>query len=109
MPKSISISLPHALGVAEAKRRVQDQLDRLRTEYVDQIGHSQVNWAGDQAKVDVSALGQAASATIDVLPDSLRIEVALPWVLAALSNKVQGFLQSNASDALRIGNTSKKT
>ncbi len=103
MAKTISITMPHALGAAEAKRRVQDQLDRMRAEYVDKIGHSQVNWSGDQAKVDVSALGQAARATIDVLPDSLRIEVELPWFLAALSGKVQGLLRSNASDALRIG------
>lgn len=108
MPKSISITLPHALGVAEAKRRVQDQLERMRAEYVDKIGHSQVNWSGDQAKVDVAALGQSASATIDVLPDTLRIEVELPWFLAALSSKVQGFLQTNATDALRLTRTSQK-
>jgi putative polyhydroxyalkanoate system protein len=105
MPKTISITLPHDLGTAEAKRRVQDQLDRLRKEYVDKIGQSQVNWTGDQAKVDVSALGQAASATIDVLPDTLRVEVELPWVLAALSSKVQSFLTANASDALRLTHT----
>ncbi len=107
MQKTISITLPHALGVTEAKRRVQDQLERMRTEYVDKIGHSQVSWAGDEAKVDVAALGQAASATIAVLPDALRIEVQLPWILAALSSKVQGFLQSNATDALRLTHTPK--
>ncbi|WP_020173950.1 polyhydroxyalkanoic acid system family protein [Methyloferula stellata] len=105
MPKTISISLPHDLGTEEAKRRVQDQLERLRKEYVDKVGQSQVNWAGDQAKVDVSALGQAASATIDVLPDTLRIEVELPWVLAALSTRVQSFMTSHASDALRLTHT----
>jgi hypothetical protein len=107
MQKTISITLPHALGVAEAKRRVQDQLERMRKEYVDKVGHSQVSWTGDEAKVDVAALGQAASATIAVLPDALRIEVELPWVLAALSSKVQGFLQANASDALRLTHTKK--
>jgi hypothetical protein len=105
MPKTISITLPHDLGTAEAKRRVQDQLDRLRHEYVDKIGQSQVNWTGDLARVDVSVLGQAAGATIDVFPDMLRIEVELPWVLAALSNKVQTFLTSNATDALRLTHT----
>ncbi len=105
MPKTISITLPHDLGTAEAKRRVQDQIERMRKEYVDKIGQSQVNWTGDQAKVDVSALGQAASATIDVLPDTLRIEVELPWILAALTSKVQSFLTSNASDALRLTHT----
>jgi putative polyhydroxyalkanoate system protein len=107
MPKTISITLPHDLGVAEAKRRVQQQMDRLCAEYVDKIGRSQVNWTGDTAKFDVSALGQNSSGSIAVLPDSLKIDVELPWIMAALSNKVQGFLNSNASEALRIG-VSKK-
>jgi putative polyhydroxyalkanoate system protein len=102
MAKSISITLPHTLGVAEAKRRVQDQIERLRTEYIDKIGQSQIGWAGDQARISVSALGQTAAGTIDVLPDSLRIEVKLPWVMAAISGKLQGFLTTNAADALRL-------
>jgi hypothetical protein len=107
MPKSISITLPHDLGVAEAKRRIQQQMDRLCAEYVDKIGHSRVSWTGDEAKFDVSALGQNSSGSIAVFPDSLKIDVQLPWVLAALSSKVQGFLNSNASEALRIGTTKK--
>jgi hypothetical protein len=99
--------LPHALGVAEAKRRVQAQMDRLCVEYVDKIGHSRVNWTGDTAKFDVTALGQNSTGSIAVFSDSLKIDVQLPWVLAALSGKVQGFLNSNASDALRIGTTKK--
>jgi hypothetical protein len=108
MPKSISITLPHTLGAAEAKRRVEEQINRVCAAYVDKIGHSRVSWTGDEAKFDVSALGQASSGTIAVFPDSLRIDVQLPWVLAALSGKVEGFLKSNATDAIRIGNTSKK-
>ena len=33
------------------------------------------------------ALGQSAAGTIEVLEDSLRIEVTLPWLLAKLSEK----------------------
>jgi hypothetical protein len=38
-----------------------------------------------------------------VLKDLLRIDVQLPWVLAAISGKLQQFISSNAGDALRIG------
>jgi putative polyhydroxyalkanoate system protein len=107
MPKTISITLPHDLGAAEAKRRVQEQMDRLCAEYVDKIGRSQVNWTGDTATFDVSALGQNASGSIAIFPDSLKVDVQLPWIMAALTNKVQGFLNSNASEALRIGTTKK--
>jgi len=108
MPKTVSITLPHNLGAAEAKRRVQAQMDRLCAEYVDKIGHSRVTWTGDSAKFDVSALGQVSNGTIAVFQDSLRIDVQLPWILAALSGKVQGFLNTNATDALRLTNMSKK-
>jgi len=105
MAKTIGITVPHALGVAEAKRRVDAEITRLRSEYVDKIAQSSIAWDGDQAKVFVAALGQSANGTINVLPDTIRIEVELPWMLAALSSKVEGLLQSKASDALRLTHT----
>jgi hypothetical protein len=66
-----------------------------------------VTWAGDVATVHVRALGQAASAQITVLKDLLRIDVQLPWLLAALAGKVQQVIARNANDALRIGQASK--
>jgi hypothetical protein len=46
--------------------------------------------------------------TILVVKDSVRIEVQLPWLLAALTGKIQGVLQSNAEDTLRIGHSPPK-
>jgi len=106
MAKTISITIPHDLGVAEAKRRVQEQIDRFRAEYVNKIAHSEVSWTDDQAKVNVAALGQTASAVIAVTLDKVRIDVELPWILAALSSKVEALVTSNASDALRLTHSS---
>jgi hypothetical protein len=41
------------------------------------------------------------------LDDALRI-VQLPWILAALTTKIQGILKSNAEESLRIGHTPPK-
>jgi hypothetical protein len=70
---------------------------------VDKIAHSEVAWTGNKADVRVSVLGQIITAQIYVLDDSLRIEVQLPLILAALSNKIQDVLTSNAKDSLRLG------
>jgi hypothetical protein len=102
MSKTIAIILPHDLGIAEAKRRVDSQIERLRAQYVDKIAHSTVDWTDDQAKVFVAALGQSATGLISVFADSIRIEVELPWMLAALSGKIEGLLQSTASESLRL-------
>jgi hypothetical protein len=52
----------------------------------------------------VVAFGQTATAQVYVLDDALRIEVQLPWILAALA----GILKSNAEESLRIGHTPPK-
>jgi hypothetical protein len=49
------------------------------------------------------------TAQIDVLPDSVRIEAQLPWLLAALGEKAKGFLTNNAKESLKISYTPPKS
>jgi hypothetical protein len=50
-------------------------------------------WAGDHLQFRVSALGQVASGTIDVADDH-RLDVALPWLLAQLVEKMQPVIRN---------------
>lgn len=109
MSKSIVVTLPHTLGVETAKKRIMERIDALRAAYVDKVARSEVRWTDNRADLRVEALGQTATAQILVLSDSLRIEVQLPWVLSALSGKVQDLLASNAEESLRIGHTPPKS
>jgi hypothetical protein len=43
------------------------------------------------------------------MSDALRIEVQLPWILAALTGKIQGVLKTKAEESLRIAYTPPKT
>ena len=107
MSRSITMSFPHELGVAEAKRRIGERFDLLKREYVDKIGKADIAWVSDTAHLDVSAIGQRATAEIEVKAAEIRVEVHLPWLLAAMASKVEGLLKSNAKDTLRIGTTKK--
>jgi hypothetical protein len=108
MSKSIVVSVPHNLGAEAAKKRIAERLDLLRSTYIDKLGYSEINWTGDRADLRVVAFGQTVTGQIDVMPDSLRIEAQLPWILNALAGKIQGVLNSNAQDSLRIGFTPPK-
>lgn len=108
MPSSITVTVPHNLGVEKAKQRLAERLAKLQREYVDKVAHSEVTWAGDVAHVRVNALGQTASAQITVLADMARVEVQLPWLLAALSGKVQQLIRHNADDVLKLGHAPQK-
>lgn len=107
MSRSITMTFPHELGVAEAKRRIGERFELMKREYVDKIGRADIAWVGDTAHLRVAALGQNATAEIEVKPADIRVEVHLPWLLAAMANKVEGLLKSNAKDTLRIGTTKK--
>jgi Putative polyhydroxyalkanoic acid system protein (PHA_gran_rgn) len=109
MSNSIVITLPHRLGAEEAKRRIVGGIELLRRNYLDKIAYSEVTWNGDTANVRVVAFGQTATAQVYVMNDALRIEVQLPWILAALTSKIQGVLTTNAEESLRIGYTPPKT
>lgn len=107
MSKSIVITVPHNLGAAEAHRRIAVEIDHLRSAYVDKLAHSEVNWAGDSADIRVVALAQQITAHIDVESDLVRIEIALPWLLAGLAGKVQTMLKTSAGAALALPPPSK--
>jgi hypothetical protein len=103
MANTITVTVPHNLGVETAKKRLAERIELLRREYVDKLAQSDVSWAGDVATIRVVALGQTATAQMIVLADMVRIEVRLPWLLARLAGKVQALISRNADDVLRIG------
>jgi hypothetical protein len=109
MSNSIVITLPHRLGAEEAKRRIVGGIELLRRHYLDKLAYSEANWNGDTANLRVVALGQTVTAQVYVMNDALRIEVQLPWILAALTSKIQGVLATSAEESLRIGHTPPKT
>ncbi len=109
MSNSIVITLPHRLGAEEAKRRIAGGIELLRRNYLDKLTYSETNWNGDTANLRVVAFGQTATAQVFVMNDALRVEVQLPWILSALTGKIQGVLKTNAEESLRIGHTPPKT
>jgi hypothetical protein len=108
MPNSIVISVPHQLGADEAKGRISERIELLRRDYIDKVAYSEASWSGSTADLRIVVLGQSVTGKIFVLSESLRIEVELPWILAALTSRIQETLKSNAEDSLRIGYTPPK-
>ncbi len=103
MSKAIVVTVPHNLGAEAARERVALHVEQLRKDYVDKIAHSEIAWTGNRADMRISTLGQVITMQMDVLNNALRIEVQLPWILTALSSRIQDMLTSDAQDALRIG------
>ena len=88
MSRPVVVSIPHRLGKEEALSRLKAGFSRARTHYSALLTVEEEVWSGDQLQFRVRALGQAASGTIDVTQEHVRLEVTLPWLLAALAEKI---------------------
>ena len=88
MSKPVIVSIPHRLGREEAVRRIRGGFECARSQFAGILNISQHAWSGDRLTFQASAFSQRAAGTIDVLDDSVRIEVTLPWLLASIAEKL---------------------
>ena len=88
MSKPLVVSIPHRLGKEVALARLKSGFHSARTSWSHVLAVQEEIWTGDHLEFRVSALGQRAGGTIDVLEDHVRLEVTLPWLLAAFAEKI---------------------
>ncbi|WP_207462529.1 polyhydroxyalkanoic acid system family protein [Azospirillum sp. SYSU D00513] len=93
MPKPMTISIPHQLGRAEAKRRIQEGMGQARAQLGAVATSMEDSWSGDRMDFRVVALAQAVSGRIEVREDAIDMEVELPWALAMLAGKLKTRIQ----------------
>jgi hypothetical protein len=97
MTKPLIVSIPHALGKAEATRRLQAGVSQLKTQFSAQIASFDEEWANDRMSFRVGLMGQKVSGQLEVLEDTVRVEVQLPWILAMVAEKAKSFIQKQGT------------
>jgi putative polyhydroxyalkanoate system protein len=86
---NLTVSIPHQLSRAEAKRRIQEQIAHVQQQYGGMVGPVEQAWEGDTLDLTLSAAGQTVAGRLMVEDQAVRVEVALPWMLSLLAGKVQ--------------------
>lgn len=97
MGRPISINIPHALGKDEARRRIDEGFGRLSQQMSGGIGGMvafQQHWQNDRLQFEATSLGQKVSGRLDVLPDSVHLELDLPEFLALIADRIKSRLVS---------------
>lgn len=97
MAKPLVVSIPHNLGKAEAVRRLKSGLGGVRTGYGHLFNVEEETWTGDRLAFRIVALNQAVSGSIDVAEDHVNLEVMLPWLLAALVEKLKPLIRKEGT------------
>jgi hypothetical protein len=94
MADPLTVVIPHKLGKAEARARIDSGLDRFEQQMFGlQSARMQRSWADDRLSLQTRILGQRVSGRIDVGDRDIRIEVDLPGFLGRFADKVAGKLQ----------------
>jgi hypothetical protein len=100
MSQVITITVPHQLSRAEAKRRIQEELLRTQPQFGALGGAIRQGWNGDTLDFGLSVGGQEVNGQAFVEDRQVRVEIALPWFLAALGEAVRRGIEQQTRQAL---------
>ena len=107
MERPVEVELAHKLGRDEAKRRIGNNVHKLRDHIPGGATHVTSNWSGDQLNMDIHAMGQTVAAQITVEETKVRCRVMLPGMLAFFAGPIEAALNAKGKDLL-LEDKSKK-
>ena len=93
MSAPITIDIPHQLGAAEARRRLERGLGQLGSQMPGGFAQLSQSWKGDRLNFSAQVMGQAISGHLDVLESAVHMELNLPPLLAMIAGTIRGKLQ----------------
>jgi len=96
MSQPIEVDLPHSLGKDEARRRIANNIHRLR-EHIPGGAQVESGWSGDQLNLRVQALGDSVQTAIDVEETKVHVKVLLPGLLGMFAGPIQAMLQKKGN------------
>jgi hypothetical protein len=101
--KPVTVNIPHNLGKDEARRRLEAGFGNVKNQLAGGIGGMltlQERWEGDKLHLSGGALGQKVTGRLEVLADSVRIELDLPEMLALVADRIAGTLKREGQKLL---------
>lgn len=90
--QDLTASVPHRLTRAEAKRRIQDQVQLLRQQQGIVTNLSDA-WTDDTMTFSLTAMGQSMSGRLTVDDQAVHLTVTLPWLLRMLAGTVKSRIE----------------
>ncbi len=88
MPQPIIIDIPHKLGKAGVRARLDEGIAGVG-QTIPGVGQVTHNWEGDTMNFTLATLGQTMRCRATVFEDKVHAEVDLPPMLALFGKKVR--------------------
>lgn len=92
----MKFEIPHSLGKAEAKRRIENGLPALE-KHIPGGGAVASRWeAENRLALDISAMGQTIGVAIEVEESLIRGEIDIPMMLSMMSGAIRDFVEKSS-------------
>ena len=78
MSRPLTVTIPHSLGRAAARKRIEDGIAQLRDNYAGQFTALEETWNGDRFECRLSVFKQTISGSVDVGDDTVTVSILLP-------------------------------
>ena len=100
MSDPVTVEIPHKLGLAGARARVEGGVGKLAGMIP---GGAAVDhrWEGDTMHFTVAAMGQRIASRLTVGAEKVRAEIDLPPLLALFADKIRAKLAKDAPTLLQ--------
>ena len=99
MSQPIDVDLPHKLGKEEARRRIGDNIHKLK-DHLPGGGNVSSRWEGDTLKLSVAAMGEAIVADLTIHETSVHCHFELPGMLGMFAQPIAAMLRAKGGDLL---------
>ncbi len=97
---SVNFDIPHSLGHAEARRRIEQGLPKLEAK-IPGGGQVSSEWpAEDRLILTIIAMGQTVKADMEIADTALRGTVAIPMMLSMMAGPIGEFVKTSAEKML---------
>lgn len=93
MAKPLTVTIPHQLGAAAARKRIEDGFTELTSKLPGGAAKVEQHWDGDTLTFAALVAGQDIRGTLEVLADNVRMDIVLPGFLGMLAGKIGGKLK----------------
>lgn len=103
MTKPLTVNIPHALGKDEARRRIDEGFSKIQQQLTSGalgLVSFQNRWEADRLHFEGAVIGQRITGRLDVLANSVQMQIDLPDLLAAIAERIKAGLTKETQKLL---------
>lgn len=107
---STIVEIPHALGRDTARQRLRDNIGDIGRHIPGGIAALDTRWqSADRLEIELAALGQRVSATVEVEDRLVRVAFELPGMLSFMAGAITAAVRREAGQLLLPGKDPRRT